>query len=369
MAINPGLENPIDVFTPILQQALQDAQSLLTQESNDPFPIVRAALLDLTSVFGLISPVPQPFVGVGNAFNTTTAGQPLAGGGLGLPTDPLGGIGSTAQGFLQRQLTVASQLLTAVPTAAIGVMVSTFNAFVQTTLAVLRAGVGVVSAVVTLNPVQVINSVIDGTALVANVVEQTTIGQPQFDKIAAADVATAPSIGTISRIPSILGSINNGRRLIANALSPQRALAAQAAVTGAQFAVPNTTGTPAASSTTAAAPAAQPAASSTTAAAPAAQPAASSTTAAAPAAQPAASSTTAAAPAAKPGASSTTAAGPAAKVAATKAAASSTTEAPHAGKVAKKPTRTNAEADEVKSSVTTVQKEAGGASSSTAAAK
>jgi hypothetical protein len=355
MAINPGLENPIDVFTPILQQALQDAQSLLTQESNDPFPIVRAALLDLTSVFGLISPVPQPFVGVGNAFNTTTAGQPLAGGGLGLPTDPLGGIGSTAQGFLQRQLTVASQLLTAVPTAAIGVMVSTFNAFVQTTLAVLRAGVGVVSAVVTLNPVQVINSVIDGTALVANVVEQTTIGQPQFDKIAAADVATAPSIGTISRIPSILGSINNGRRLIANALSPQRALAAQAAVTGAQFAVPNTTGTPAASSTTAAAPAAQPAASSTTAAAPAAQPAASSTTAAAPAAKPAASSTTAAAPAAK--------------VAATKAAASSTTEAPRARKVAKKPTRTNAEADEVKSSVTTVQKEAGGASSSTAAAK
>jgi hypothetical protein len=331
MAINPGLENPIDVFTPILQQTLQDAQSLLTQESNNPFPIVRAGLLDLTSAFGLISPVPQPFVRVGNAFNTTTtdaiAGQPLAGGGLGPVTDPMGGVARTVQGFIQRQLTVANQLLTAVPTAATGVMVSSVNAFVQTTLAVLRAGLGVVGAVASLNPVRVVNSVIDGTALVAKVVEQTTIGQPRFVANAAADVATAPSIGTISRIPSIAESINNGRRLIANALSPQRALAARAPVTGAQFAVLSTTGTPAATSATGATPGTQPAATSTTAAA------------------------------------------PAVKVAAAKAAAPSTTRATRETKVAKKPTGTNAAADEVKSTVTTVQKATTGASSSTAAAK
>jgi hypothetical protein len=280
--MNPPLENPIDVFTPILQQTLQDAQSLLTQEINDPFPIVRAALLDvraalldLTSAFGVIGPVAQPFVGTGNPFSTTTAaataGQPIAGGALVSPTDPVGSVANTVQGFLQRQLMVASQLLTAVPTAAIGVMMSTVNAVVRTTFAVLRAGIGVVGAVATLDPVRVVNSVIDGTALVAKVVEQTTIGvdqtttgQPQFN-------ATAASIARVNRIPSIAESINNGRRLIANALSPQRALAAQAPVTGAQVAVSSTTGTPAASSPTGAAPAAQPAASSATAAAPAAK--------------------------------------------------------------------------------------------------
>ena len=229
-----GLENPITVFAPILQQTVQDTQSLLTQESRNPFPIVRAGLLDLTSIFAPITAVPQPYVGVGNASSATTAaatsGQPLAGSALGAVTNPVGGVVMTAQAFLQRQLMVASRLLTAVPTAAFGVMVSTVNAVVQTALAVVQAGVGVVGGLASLNPVQAINSVINGAALVATVVEQTTIGQPQF-KLAAADVAAATSIRT-SRIPSIAVAINNGRRLIADALSPQ--LAAQAPVAAAQ---------------------------------------------------------------------------------------------------------------------------------------
>jgi hypothetical protein len=232
-----GLENPIAVFAPILQKTVQDTQSLLTQESRNPFPIVRAGLLDLTSIFAPIRAVPQPFVGVGNASSTTTAaatsGQPLAGGGLGTVTNPVGGVVITAEAFLQRQVMVASRLLTAVPTAAFGVMVSTVNALVQTALAVVRAGVGVVGGVASLNPVQAVNAVINGAALVTRVVEETTIGQPQF-KLAAADVAAAPSIRVTSRIPSIAVAINNGRRLIANALSPERALAAQAPVAAAQ---------------------------------------------------------------------------------------------------------------------------------------
>jgi hypothetical protein len=220
MAKRPVLENPIAVFAPILQQATQDTQALLTQESRDPFPIVRAALLDLTSGFGVGVPVPQPYVG------------PAAAGGLGLVTNPVGGVVSTVQGFLQRQLTVASQLLTAVPTAAFGVTVSTANAFVQTTLAAVRATIGVVGAVASLNPARIINSVTDGAALVTKVVVQTTIGVPQKLAAPAADTAK-----TARRpIPSIAVSILNGRRLIANALSPQRAVAAQAPVAAAKAA-------------------------------------------------------------------------------------------------------------------------------------
>jgi hypothetical protein len=200
MAKQPVLLNPLAVFAPILQQTTQDAQSLLTQESRDPFPIVRAALLDLTGGFGLTAPVPQPFVGA------ATAGQPLAGGALGLVSNPGGGIVSTAQGFLQRQLTVASQLLTAVPTAAFGVAVATANAFVQTTLAAIQATIGVVGAVISLSPVGIVNSVTNGVALVAKVVEQTTIGAPQPVKLAAAAVDTAQSLVSVRRIPSIAES-------------------------------------------------------------------------------------------------------------------------------------------------------------------
>jgi hypothetical protein len=231
MARQPAVENPFAVFAPILQQTTQDAQSLLTQESRDPFPIVRAALMDLTGGFGLTAPVPQPFVGA------ATAGQPLAGGALGLVSNPGGGVVSTVQGFLQRQLTVASQLLTAVPTAAFGVAVSTANAFVQTTLAAIQATIGVVGAVISLNPVGIVNSVTNGVALVAKVVEQTTIGAPQPLAFAAAGVNTAQSLIAVRRIPSIAESILNGRRLIANALSPQPVAVAASATTAATTAV------------------------------------------------------------------------------------------------------------------------------------
>lgn len=249
------LENPIRVFTPILQQTLQDSESLLTQEINDPFPIVRGALLDVRAALQDLARLigPQPFVGTTAA---ATAGQPIPGGALIAPTDPVGSVANPVQGFLQQQLMVASRLLTAVPTAAIGVTVSTVNAFVRTTRAVLRASIGVVRAVATLNPVRVVNSVIDGTALVARVVEHTTIGFNTTTGQPQSDVGTPPSISRVDRIPSIAQSIDNGRLLIANALSPQKR-AARAPVTGAQVAVSSATGTPAASSTTDAAPAAK----------------------------------------------------------------------------------------------------------------
>ena len=133
---------------------------------------------------------------------------------------------SLVEAFLQRQLLVASRLLTAVPTAAFGVTVSTVNAFVQSTLAL-----------------------VNGAALATKVVEQTTIGQPQLIKTAAADVGTEPSIRVISRIPSIATSINNGRRLIANALSPERR-AAQATAPAAKVAATNVAKKPKSTATT-----------------------------------------------------------------------------------------------------------------------
>ena len=104
---------------------------------------------------------------------------------------------------------------------------STVNAFVQSTLALVNGA----------------------AALVTKVVEQTTIGQPQLIKTAAADVGTAPSIRVISRIPSIATSINNGRRLIANALSPERR-AAQATAPAAKVAATNVAKQPKSTATT-----------------------------------------------------------------------------------------------------------------------
>jgi hypothetical protein len=97
--------------------------------------------------------------------------------------------------------------------------------------------------------VQAFNSVVNGAALVTKVVEQTTIGQPQLIKTAAADVGTAPSIRVISRIPSIATSINNGRRLIANALSPERR-AAQATAPAAKVAATKVAKKPKSTATT-----------------------------------------------------------------------------------------------------------------------
>jgi hypothetical protein len=72
------------------------------------------------------------------------------------------------EAFLQRQLLVASRLLTAAPTAAFGVTVSTVNAFVQSTLALVDAGVGVVGGVVSLNPVHL------GQASIGSIAERGT---------------------------------------------------------------------------------------------------------------------------------------------------------------------------------------------------
>ena len=276
----PGFVNPIDVFGPILQQTLQDTQSLVTREIRDPFPIVRAGLLDLTSIFGVISPVPQPGPGVGNAYSAPTGavtGGPLQNAAGGPLAGPPGGVVTGVQGFLQRQLTIAMQLATTLPSVGIDIGVSVVNSVVRSAMALIRAGMGVVTAAATLDPVRVFNSVVNGTALVAKVVEETTIGGRQFNKTTVVGNAdTAPSVDAsrsigISRIPSIAVAINTGRQRIASVLLGERALTAQAPVTGAQLAAPSDTGTPAASSTAAATPAAKAAASSTTAETPAAK--------------------------------------------------------------------------------------------------
>jgi hypothetical protein len=92
----------------------------------------------------LLVPLPRhcalPGLVVGNCSDTAPTAQ----------TEPEA---SLVEAFLQRQLLVAGRLLTAVPTAAFGVTVSTVNVFVQSTLAHVDAGLGVVGGVVSLNPV------------------------------------------------------------------------------------------------------------------------------------------------------------------------------------------------------------------------
>ncbi len=104
-----------------------------------------------------------------------------------------------------------------------GVTLATVNAVIQITKATVAAGLGVVQAASTGNPIAVANATTDGAANVAAVTEQTTIGQQQKY---FANESTAQVI--VARSPSIAVAANQGRREIANAIRPSEELHAAA---------------------------------------------------------------------------------------------------------------------------------------------
>ena len=238
------LENPVDVLAPVLQQTLADMQGLVTTELTNPAPILQAVLTNQTNnAFSLATGA----LGVGAAlgdgvFNApaaiATAGQQVLSGDFAdalttlqnatlVPvTAAAAGVVQTLQGIITNQLTIASRLAVAIPNAALTIVGATVNSISQIALATMGAGLGVVAAVTTLDPVNVLNAITDGVANVASVTEQTTIGLPGFVAPspqpfgATAAAGLAPTV-VAARTPSILGAILIGRRQIANAILPR----------------------------------------------------------------------------------------------------------------------------------------------------
>jgi hypothetical protein len=255
-----GIENPITVFAPIIAQTLTDAQRVITNSIEDPAPILESVLLNQSNnAFDLAAGVGAGAAVLGTAaFDTPAAivkaAKQVAAG------DPAGALATlssvtlqplqtaasavlqSVQDVIQNQLAIAGRLVVAVPDAAMRVATAVVNSVAQTTRAVVQAGLGVVGAAATLDPVKVVNAFTDGAANVTSVVEQTTIGGPQMvkEEAAKADLAIQP------RTPSIAVAVNQGRAEIARAITqPAREKEAAAADTtvaaAALVAVPSAT--------------------------------------------------------------------------------------------------------------------------------
>jgi|GEM_PF-4780673 len=240
-----GLENPITVFAPIFAQTLADAQRVITNSIENPAPIVQSVLLNQSNnAFDLVAGVGEGAALLGTAaFDTPTAvvkaaRQVLAGDVTGalatlssVTLQPLqaaaGAVLRSVQDVIDNQLAIAGRLVEAVPDAAMRVVTSVVNSVALTTRAVVQAGLGVVSAATTLNPVKVANAFTNGAANVTSVLEQTTIGGSQLAtaQSAKAEIAIQP------RTPSIVVAVNQGRAEIATAISPVKRAEAQAADT------------------------------------------------------------------------------------------------------------------------------------------
>jgi len=237
-----GLENPITVFAPIFAQTLADAQRVITNSIENPAPIVQSVLLNQSNnAFDLVAGVGEGAAVLGTAaFDTPTAvvraaRQVLAGDVAGalatlssVTLQPLqaaaGAVLRSVQDVIDNQLAIAGRLVEAVPDAAMRVVTSVVNSVALTTRAVVQAGLGVVSAATTLNPVKVANAFTNGAANVTSVFEQTTIGGSQLAQEAKLE-------RVVARTPSILVAVNSGRAEIAQAISPVKRAEAKAADT------------------------------------------------------------------------------------------------------------------------------------------
>jgi len=225
-----GLENPVTVFAPIFAQTLADAQRVITNSIENPAPIIQSVLLNQSNnAADLVSGLGEGATLLGTAaFDTPTAvaqaaRQVMAGDVTGalatlssVTLQPLqaaaGAVLRSVQDVIDNQLAIASQLVVAVPDAAMRVGTAVVNSIALTTRAVMRAGMGVVTAAATLDPVKVANAFTDGAADVTSVFEQTTIGGSALAQEARLE-QVAP------RTPSIVVAVNQGRAEIARAIS------------------------------------------------------------------------------------------------------------------------------------------------------
>ena len=222
--------SPVTAAERLLGQTATDAEAQAARVLT--FPIPRAVLLNLGRVLGgggvaTANTALSPFgaaatVGTAALVGTTAPALPGVGGGV------LGTVG----GVLQDGVLTATRLVPATIDAVTGVILSTINAPIQIGLTTFQVVLNVGAAVLSLNPVTVLNAAALGAIRIASVVEQTTIGTPAL-AFGAPQPFNAPQPATVARVratPSILSSILNGRDEIANAISPLAARLAPGAV-------------------------------------------------------------------------------------------------------------------------------------------
>jgi hypothetical protein len=250
------LENPFDTFGPVVESALLGSRALIGDIISSPTPSLQSVLLNQNAhAFALAIGGVNAGVSLSDAAWATPAAIVVATqqvaqgdtqGALATLHDgivvPLGvavnDIVEPVQNILQNQLNVAQRLATAVPEAAMGVVMATISSFQQVTAAAVDAGTAVVDAAGKLNPIAVANAITQGAANVAQVFVSTTIGNAEIVNSGATEIKRQSS-------NSIAQAFISGRQNIADAILPQRRIVAAAvaplAVTTAA-AVPAITG-------------------------------------------------------------------------------------------------------------------------------
>ncbi|HUO37058.1 MAG TPA: hypothetical protein VMU34_04080 [Mycobacterium sp.] len=190
-----GPVNPFVVFEPTVVQTIDDTESLVLNVIDDPFPITQAALGNATeNLFTLL--VGEQFASydpnLTGDFGTLLGGPGvvnaalvLSAAGFDVPfaiveavqlslkgeyqealqalaevtVIPAKGAANdvitAVQEVINNEITVARGLVTAVPDAAKGIVDATINSVLEITKTAVTAGVGVLKAGATLNPVQV----------------------------------------------------------------------------------------------------------------------------------------------------------------------------------------------------------------------
>jgi hypothetical protein len=207
--------NPITAAERLVGQTATDAVTQAARVAT--FPIPRALLLNVSRALGV--------GGMTKAYTASSTPAAVGVGGIG------GGVLRTVESVVQDGVATTLRLVPASIDAVTGVIISTINAPIQIGVATIRVVLNVGKAVLTLNPLTVLDAAALGAVRIAGVVEQTTIGTPA--QFIAPQVDTTAAVSRGGRIPSILTSILNGRDEIANAIYPvaRRALSVAASST------------------------------------------------------------------------------------------------------------------------------------------
>lgn len=211
-----SIQNPIVLGERLVSQTLTDVGNQARNAAG--FPIAKALVLNVTNALGGRVDTKSYFVTAG-----TDAAKLANGGGL------LG----TVRNVVVDGVVTTVRLVPATVGAVLGVATSTVNAVALDGLAGIRAVLNVGAAALTLNPLNVVDAAALGAVRVAGVVEQTTIGTPSLAYMGPPAGSNAAPTYVARRTPSIVSSILQGRREIANAIFPsaQRLQAATPAVT------------------------------------------------------------------------------------------------------------------------------------------
>lgn len=232
--------NPFAAFQPVVSATFEDLYSAIQLELADPLPILRSFLSNQTNyVFTGLAGLSQATYVLGTgAFElpgqVLLAAQQALGGDVpgaiktieGATLGPLSkataAVVGSVQKILLQELTVAQNLVVAIPQAGGVVFAATINAVNTIIQATLEAGQGLVDAAKTLQPVAIWNAAVQGVADVALVTEQVTIGTGlPTDEVVDAPVAEKEIV--VEKTPrSIRLGLAQARSLIDDALNPKK---------------------------------------------------------------------------------------------------------------------------------------------------